>query len=211
MEHQGVVKKTDEDARLSHFRGQVQIGMELATAMLSRFLEPGHNFRTQPLEDENLPSWEDDQPMAGVCLDIEGAIDGAILLLFTANNACRLAGLLLRQEPPKDLEGDSLRSTLREIGNIFASGVLASLDDRMKLRALPSPPTFLSGSRLKIEEQCGTCCLRKEASLVWARFDCDSPDGVLIEGRVVFQLATESLKPFLVAATPNDVAPVVSS
>lgn len=197
MEQQKIVKKVDEDPRLSYFRVQIQAGMEQATAMLSRFLEPGHKFRTQLLEEENLPGGADSQLMAGVCLEIEGEIDGAILLLFSANNACRLAGLLLRQEPPKDLEGDPLRSTLREVGNVFASGVLASLDDRMKLRALPSPPTFLSGSRIKIEEQFGTCCLRKEAHQIQARFDFDSPDGILIEGSVVFQLAIESLEQFV--------------
>lgn len=204
-----------EDTQLDIFRGQIRLGMDQAAEMLSKFLQPGFNFRISltDAKDSILAPNPDLQEysLAGVCLGVEGAISGIILLLFPAEHACRLAGLLLRQDPPADLDGDPLRSTLKEVGNIFASGVLFSFDDRMKLRALPSPPTFLSGSLLQIQEQSQKCCHQSEKILVQARLDCDSPDGVLIEGTAIFEIAAESLEQIVAAGVLPCLDPAVPS
>jgi CheY-specific phosphatase CheX len=205
-----ILSEQEKDPQLSFFRLQVQAGMDQAAEMLSRFLEGGHKFRIHKTKEETLLADWRDQHLAGVCLEVEGIIKGAILLVFSADNACRLAGLLLRQNPPTDLKGDPLRSTLNEVGNIFASGVLASLDDQIKLRAYPSPPTFLSGPWLTLKEQCHSCCLQHEPSLVQARLDCDTLDGVLIEGQVFFQLAAESLEQFIPVETARNVDSVAT-
>ena len=183
-----------EENLLDGFRTQIHIGMDQAAEMLSRFLQPRYNFRIQLIPVQSEATDRQQKTQAGVCLQIEGDVTGAILLLFAAEDACRLAGLLLRQDPPIDLSGEPLRSTLREVGNIFVSGVLASFDDRMKLRALPLPPTFLSGSRMEVEGQCQKNCQQHDAFLVQARLECYSPTGVHLEGTIFFQVTEESLR-----------------
>lgn len=206
-----LLNEQGREDQLSFFRLQIQTGMDRAAEMLSRFLEAGHKFRIHQTKEETLLDEWTDQHTAGVCLEVDGTIKGAILLVFSAENACRLAGLLLREEPPTNLEGDPLRSSLNEIGNIFASGVLSSLDDRMKLRAFPSPPTFLSGPWATLKKQCQTCCFQHGSNLVQARFDCDSSDGVLIEGYAFFQLSAESLEQFVPTGTSSKVDPAATS
>ncbi|PLX87806.1 MAG: hypothetical protein C0619_14500 [Desulfuromonas sp.] len=170
-------------------REQVLAGMEQAAAMLSRFLEPGRKFRmdfsTARLQAGTEP---DEQNLIGICLHVSGAVSGSILLLASVENACRLAGLLLRRPPPADPDDEALRSTLREVGNIFASGVLGGLDDGLKLRALPSPPTFLYGTRQHVLEQCQQCCERPAALQIDAGLNCDFNDDTPIRGKVIFRL-----------------------
>ncbi|MDT8420871.1 MAG: hypothetical protein RQ754_10610 [Desulfuromonadales bacterium] len=171
-------------------REQVLAGMEQAAAMLSRFLDAGRRFRMDFNSDRERAGTEPgEEDLTGVCLHVSGAFSGSILLLASVENACRLAGLLLRRPAPADPEDEALRSTLREVGNIFASGVLGGLEDGLKLRALPSPPTFLFGTRQQVLEQCRQCCDRPVGLQIDAGLNCDSSDGIPIRGEVLFRLA----------------------
>lgn len=197
----------DADAALDLLRTQLRIGMERAAAMLSGFLQPRQQFRIRLSAAQAEPPGGPQQAQAGVCLTLEGGVSGAVLLLFSAESACRLAGLLLRQDAPLDLAGASLRSTLKEVGNIFASGVLASLDDRLQLRALPLPPTFLTGSRQELERHWRDSCQAPGAFALQARLECRSAQGVLLEGAVFFQVAAQSLQQIVASGRLTGVAP----
>lgn len=170
-------------------RGQVMAGMEQAAAMLSRFLESGRKFRMDFSTDRvRAGNEQDEQNLTGICLNVSGAFSGSILLLASVENACRLAGLLLRRPPPADPDDEALRSTLREVGNIFASGVLGGLDDGLQLRALPSPPTFLYGTRQHVLKHCGQCCDQPFGLQIDAGLNCDTNDDTVIRGEVLFRL-----------------------
>ena len=131
--------------------------------------------------------------LTGICLEISGAITGSILLLMSVENACRLAGLLLRSPLPSSTDDEALRSTLREVGNIFASGVLGSLDDGLKLRALPSPPVCLSGSRQQIQNQCRQCLKQPLGLQVEAGLNCHVGEADLIRSEILFRLVEEQI------------------
>lgn len=184
---------------LEQYHNQIRAGMDQAAEMLSNFLEAGSNFRILPIgETETAEHVHQNESRAGICLKVEGAVDGAILLLFATQDARALAGLLMRQEPPEDLENIQMRSTLQEVGNIFASGVLSRLDDQLNLRAMPSPPSFLLGTSQQIQERCRENCPHEETLLVESRLNCSAGHDVLFEGTVFFLISTSSLAQFKV-------------
>lgn len=200
-------KRHIEEDQLDYFRKESLTGMNQAAEMLSKFLKPGFNFQIESEETEI----QQNPPLAEVCLKVDGAVNGGMKLLFTAENACRLAGLLLRREPPTDLDGDDVRSTLNEVGNIFASGVLFSFDDRMGIRSMPSPPTFHAVECGSTEESLrGNFCLDDMLSMS-ARLMCKSPDGLLLEGAVYFMVTLESLEKLAKDGLFSTPGPVVSS
>ena len=86
-----------EDVLQDLLRTQIRIGMDQAAEMLSRFLQPRYHFRIRLTIAKAEPAPPQAQTQAGVSLQIEGAVAGAVLLLFSAKSACRLAGLLLRK------------------------------------------------------------------------------------------------------------------
>lgn len=182
---------------LGAFKRQVQTGMNHAADMLSKFLRPGFRFRMEALQEEAAAvSSDSGQAKVGVCLQVEGAVTGLILLLFANAAARQMAGLLLRKSPAEEIDDGTVHSALNEVGNIFASGILFSLDDSLKLRALPSPPTFLSGTREQIQDQCRSCCNEPGDVLEQVELICDSPEGELFKGSVVFRLAEKSRQHF---------------
>lgn len=195
------------DIQLETFKEQVQAGMHQAAEMLSKFLQPGFAFRieNQGEKDVFLPDGEgtDEEVRVGICLKIDGAVTGLILLLFSTESACKLAGMLLRQPPPLDVESSAVHSTLNEVGNIFASGILFCLDDSLKLRAMPSPPTFLSGTGEQIQEQCQNCCDQPGEMLEQVLLSCYSPEGEQFSGTVVFKITEKTLQQFQSAGTDS--------
>lgn len=124
-----------------------QRAMQRAAEMFSRLLK-------QPVTIEVQDAWliDKDSPVLlpqtagiGVKLDVSGDIGGQLLLFLGEDSARWLAEQLLGQPVPGDLLSEPSHSTLREIGNIVASAFLASFDDQLGLRSLPSPPTLASG------------------------------------------------------------------
>ncbi|HKJ04200.1 MAG TPA: chemotaxis protein CheX [Geopsychrobacteraceae bacterium] len=182
---------------LEQYQKQIRTGMDQAADMLSNFLEAGSDFYILPLNDsESAQNDLQNESLAGICLKVEGAVDGSILLLFAEEDARRLAGLLMRQATPENLESDQMRSTLQEVGNIFASGVLSSLDDRLNLRAMPSPPSFLLGTSQQIQDSCRENSPHRETLMVESKLNCSAGHDLLFEGSVFFQISTSSLKQF---------------
>lgn len=189
--------RLNEETAQGVFSAQVRAGMSEAAGMLSRFLEPRRSFQIRECdEDAPVPA---EAVRAGVCLQVAGELSGAIFLQFPFTHARRLAGMLLRQPTPCDLEADAVRSTLKEAGNIFASGILASLEDHLKLRALPSPPTLLLGTRQELEQHYRRYAAQPGTFQICARLVCDAPDDVQITGTATFQLAEAALERFAVA------------
>lgn len=78
-------------------------------------------------------------PGLGISLAIDGELSGGLLLFFSPSTATWFCGQLLG-ERPVDLLTEPARSTLQEVGNILASALLASLEDRLQIRAVPAPP-----------------------------------------------------------------------
>ena len=75
----------------------------------------------------------------GIYMGINGDLNGGMLLFFPEQSAVWLSCQLLGQAPA-DLLAEPVSSTLKEVGNIIASAFLASLDNQLQLRALPTPP-----------------------------------------------------------------------
>ena len=130
-------------------RGELQrinrAGMQHAAEMLSRLLRqpirielPGA-LTAEQLAVELQPA----EPGFGVFLKIHGELSGDMLLFFSQQSAGWLSGQLLGEDQPADLLAEPARSTLQEVGNIIASAFLASLDDQLQLRALPTPPKII--------------------------------------------------------------------
>ena len=80
-----------------------------------------------------------EEQVYGVLLEINGDIDGTMLLMFEKNTALRLISLLLGEEK-KDVDemGDS---TLKEVGNIICAAYLNSLADFLEMKILPGVPS----------------------------------------------------------------------
>ena len=125
-------------------------GMLQAAEMLSRLLQ-------QTIEVEVADAWMSDgcrlpeqnsHPHLGVSVQVCGDIEGGLLLAFSEDCAHWLTGRLLGAAS-EDLMVEPASSTLKEVGNILASSFLASLDDQLDLRVMPSPPQL---SRAQLEE-----------------------------------------------------------
>ena len=123
-------------------------GMEQAAGTFSRLLQ-------QPVSIQVIDAWMSDQsknkPLPaidgiGVYMAIEGDFSGGLLLFLVDNCARGLTAKLLRCEPLLELLEEPASSTLKEIGNIIASAFLASIDDQLGLRSLPTPPALSHGS-----------------------------------------------------------------
>ncbi len=76
----------------------------------------------------------------GVYMRVSGDINGGLLLTFSEGSANWLSRRLLGVAELGDLLLEPASSTLKEVGNIFASAFLANLDQQLGLRALPAPP-----------------------------------------------------------------------
>ena len=76
----------------------------------------------------------------GVYMRVAGEINGGLLLTFSETSADWLSRRLLGEAELGDLLLEPASSTLKEVGNIFASAFLANIDQQLGLRALPAPP-----------------------------------------------------------------------
>ncbi len=117
-------------------------GMAQAAEMLSRLLRqpvkvdvPGA-LNEEQLQLEQQPG----EPGLAISMDVSGELQGGMLLFFTQASADWLSSQLLGHDEFLSLLSEPASSTLREVGNIIASAFLASLDNQLGLRALPSPP-----------------------------------------------------------------------
>ena len=82
----------------------------------------------------------------GVFIGISGDIQGALLFVLNEAEVCWLLEPLLGPITIPELLSEPASSTIREVGNIFASGFLASLEEQLKVRALPAPPQLETGT-----------------------------------------------------------------
>lgn len=82
--------------------------------------------------------------IASIYVQVEGDIDGHIMLFMNLKSACTLADILLEKQKgeTKDLDEMDI-SALEEVGNIASSYFLKSLTDHSKLNILPSPPSCM--------------------------------------------------------------------
>ena len=137
-----------------------QQGMIQAAEMLSRLLR-------QPVEVEVAEAWMSDDGLAGesfpgahlgVYMQVDGDINGGLLLAFTEACASWLSGQLLGGATSENLLTEPASSTLKEVGNIIASAFLASIDDQLGLRALPSPPQISCALLDELLQSCKPSC-----------------------------------------------------
>lgn len=143
-------RKHDELCRIS------RQGMDQAAEMLSRLLR-------QPVSVEVADVWMSDQQHSvsmatgdflGIYMGVSGDITGGLLLVLSESCAEWLSRQLLGTETIGDLLQEPVSSTLKEVGNILSSSFLASLDDQLGLRALPSPPVLSHAPIIDILEGC---------------------------------------------------------
>lgn len=142
------------EARNQQLRNISGEGMLQAAATFSRLLR-------QPVGIEVVDAWMSDQARPkvmstgagiGVYMAISGELSGGLLLFLTDDCARWLTGKLLRCETVADLYVEPASSTLKEIGNIISSAFLASLDDQLGVRSLPSPPVLSCGTVTELVE-----------------------------------------------------------
>lgn len=133
-----------------------QQGMVQAAEVLSRLLH-------QPVAVEVADAWVTECNLVdrlspgthlGVFMQVSGDIDGGLLMALTEDCASWLGGQLLGGLPDENLQAEPVSSTLKEVGNIIASSFLASLDDQLGLRAMPSPPQLNSGPLGELLQTC---------------------------------------------------------
>lgn len=79
-------------------------------------------------------------PALGIFMTLAGDVNGGLLLTFSEQCAVWMSESLLETHEIRDLLLEPASSTLKEVGNIFASAFLVSLDEQLGLCALPSPP-----------------------------------------------------------------------
>lgn len=119
-----------------------QQGLDQAAELLSRML--GQVVRvdlpTSSLQDHAVPFETPATIGLGVYMRVSGDINGGLLLTFSEGSADWLSRRLLGVAELGDLLLEPASSTLKEVGNIFASAFLANLDQQLGLRALPAPP-----------------------------------------------------------------------
>ena len=125
-----------------------QLGMRAAAETFSRLLG-------QPVAIEVERAWSSGQgneislpPVAGIGIftEIHGDISGGLLLFLGEECAGWLAEKLLQGHHSGPLLEEPASSTLKEIGNIISSAFLSSLDNQLKLNALPKPPVLDRGT-----------------------------------------------------------------
>ncbi len=178
-------------------------GMLQAAEMLSQLLR-------QTVEVEVADAWMSDgyrlpeqtgDPHLGVSVKVCGDIDGGLLLAFSEDCARWLTGRLLGTASD-DLLVEPASSTLKEVGNILASSFLASLDDQLELRVMPSPPQL---SRAQLEEllqasqpRCEEACL-----IVRTRLQGTGDEGENLRGDIYLLPEPETLEKIqdLIAST----------
>ena len=131
------------------------LGMQQSAEMLSQLLRqpvemtrPGVLSPAQ-LQAELVPATAG----LGISLGVNGELSGGMLLFFPPASAAWLCGQLLGQPPGEDLLAEPACSTLKEVGNIIASAFLASLDNQLQLRALPSPPQLCCAALAELLSQ----------------------------------------------------------
>ncbi len=84
-----------------------------------------------------------ERPVAGVCLSVEGDINGHVAFVFEMEQAQYLIELLTGQTPSAEPMFDDLgQSALMEVGNILASAYINALTEMTNLSLRPSPPAF---------------------------------------------------------------------
>lgn len=130
----------DEVCRIS------QQGMIQAAEMLSRLLRQTVEVEVADawMSDSGLSAEQASAPNLGVYMRVSGDIAGGLLLALSVDCAEWLSGQLLGGTAGNGLLLEPASSTLKEVGNIIASSFLASVDDQLGLRAMPSPPTLSS-------------------------------------------------------------------
>lgn len=85
----------------------------------------------------------EEQIMAGICLAVEGDINGSIMFLLEEQSAKVLVGKLMGTEIDSDAPFDEMSiSALKEIGNIITGSYLSSLSALTNLSAIPSVPSI---------------------------------------------------------------------
>lgn len=143
-----------------------QQGMVQTAEMLSRLLR-------QPVDVEVSDVWMSGCRLSdsfastshlGVYMQVSGDINGGLLLALSEDCAGWLSDRLLGGVSSGDLLAEPASSTLKEVGNILASSFLASLDDQLGLRAMPSPPRLSCVPLDKLLQMCQQCC--DEACLI---------------------------------------------
>ena len=78
-----------------------------------------------------------------VCLPVTGAVNGSLMLTFSATAGCFLAARMLGREQALPLSAQAL-SALQEFGNILASGVVMACADRLDLSCRLHPPHIVT-------------------------------------------------------------------
>jgi len=164
-----------------------QQGMMQAAAMLSRLLH-------QPVEVKVCDAWMSDcrattelplEPHLGVFMQLVGDVEGGLLLALSEPCAEWLSRLLLGT-PSSDLLVEPASSTLKEVGNIIASSFLASIDDQLGLRAMPSPPKLCHAP---LDSLLQSCQPSREACLI-IRTNLQGGDGsgAHLQGAAIYLL-----------------------
>ena len=172
-----------------HLRAELRrvagLGMQQAAEMLSQLLQqpvemtvPGVVSAAQ-LQAELAPS----TPGLGISLGVSGELSGGMLLFFSPASAAWLSGQLLGQPPGEDLLAEPACSTLKEVGNIIASAFLASLDNQLQLRALPTPPQLCYAALAELLTQQRQAQLAP-GPLVANRLSGIGPGGQPLQGRI---------------------------
>ncbi len=125
-----------------------------------------------------------DELVTVLLFEVDGTVDGVIMLLFTVAEAKKLAGLLLAKSFGQvDLLDEMTVSTLKEIGNVTTGAYLNALAGVTKLKLTHSIPNYASDM------------LGSILDAVLIKLALDASDAVVIENE--HQLGTESIKGYI--------------
>lgn len=148
-----------------------QQGMRQAAQMLSRLLRQNIEVEVANvlLSDCKKVLDAEAEQQLGIYLQVTGEVNGGMLLTFSKECAAWLCGRLLGTTSD-NLLVEPASSTLREVGNIMASSFLASIDEQLGLRALPSPPQLHCAPLKELLQRCqlasGEDCLIVQTRLL---------------------------------------------
>lgn len=131
---------------MSAIREMANIGLGHATTALANVTGKAFNMEvpnveTVTLEKVPLMMGDPEAVAVGICMPIEGDIDGHTAFLFPWESAQCLWRILIGYAPESLNEVDELAaSAMLEIGNIVSSGFLNAISDLSSLKLHATPP-----------------------------------------------------------------------
>lgn len=139
-----------KDSYLPKWAELVSIGTSNAMAGLSQMIGQDidvSSFALTRVPVDSIPNLVGgaEAPSVGIYLQVDGAADGHLMLIFDPKIAFAFVDLLMMQPPDTTTEmGPMASSALGEMGNVIGAFFLNAIADATGLSLRPSPPTVMT-------------------------------------------------------------------